>query len=436
MSKDLELAQSLVFQFIEQGKTPNEVQSLIRERGFIGSREQVSKLVWDAVRGQQLLYTPDHSTLIEDQATDILSASWNDPAVHVLHTESASQLANTAAQNVIEQVCQKWETRLAAIKNHDTLKNVLTEDGVPNEISHAEAIKIGIAPGRTPNLFALHFAKHIRRRFELQRKALRDRRLKNTPALLPRMIMMHTTCGVLASGTADSNPNIYPYYFRDIRNPVCRFVSLPVPGLLTCNRWKRYKKADSGAVEDSLRWKGHLDYLIMSAGHFGYDHSSLCDYVHNCFYEPTGVDSALDFPYGTSDVHDSWRRTMKALKDAGCIADVMWRPISKDGPINDHKLKIEGSSKGGKAIRVPTMFELEEVPDMISGKVANDPITGEPLKTKVILLLAPCGGSGCKQSKGAILSALSSNGKQYANEVFADHRTAQDFVDENSTVYQ
>jgi DNA-binding transcriptional regulator LsrR (DeoR family) len=91
--------------------------------------------------------------------------------------------------------------------------------------------------------------------------------------------------------------------------------------------------------------------------------------------------------------------SFKKLEEAGCVGDILWRPVGEHRP-------IEVATK----IRAMTLVELSELPRFIArGK-------------EVLLVLGSCGG--CDRPKGRLLRAiLNQKGQQLITHLVADSRT-------------
>jgi DNA-binding transcriptional regulator LsrR (DeoR family) len=88
------------------------------------------------------------------------------------------------------------------------------------------------------------------------------------------------------------------------------------------------------------------------------------------------------------------------LEERGCVGDVLWQPIDRDGPIPSDELEVG----------VMTLTRLGNLPlEIEEGK-------------KVLLVLGPCGL--CRSPRGDLLEALLSFEKRYLTHLVTDVRTA------------
>jgi DNA-binding transcriptional regulator LsrR (DeoR family) len=177
-----------------------------------------------------------------------------------------------------------------------------------------------------------------------------------------------------------TDPNTFFTYFTG--EPALQvqtgLMGLPAPGIV--------KSADFEAMRahsymrEAFKSIRDIDIVVTSAGsHWQEGHSS--------FY---------------SMLRKASPRTVEQLTDAGCIGDMMWRPLSRDGP-----LRVETE------MRTVTLMELCDLTDFI--KKGN----------AVLLLLGPCGT--CTGPKVDVLRAIL--GKQrLITHLVVDSRSARGFL--------
>jgi DNA-binding transcriptional regulator LsrR (DeoR family) len=177
-----------------------------------------------------------------------------------------------------------------------------------------------------------------------------------------------------------TDPNNFFTYFgaESVLQIQASFVGLPAPGIIHSTemanvRTISYMREAFDGVKD-------IDIIVTSAGgHWQEGHSS--------FYAMLKKASA---------------ETVKQLDDAGCIGDLMWRPLGRDGP-----LKIDTK------MRTMTLLEPGDLPGFVKRN-----------KT-VILLLGPCGY--CGKPKGDVLAAILAK-KNLITHLVADSRSVREML--------
>lgn len=202
---------------------------------------------------------------------------------------------------------------------------------------------------------------------------------------LPDRLYIHSLCAGLAFHDATSQPNAFFTYFN---SPAVRhaktevnFVGFPAPGLVRPAQVRELRD-EYDDVRYAFEQKEKIQIVVTSAG--------------GCW---TKGHSALHKMYLASSPS-----SIETLNKANCIGDMMWRPLGNQGPI---KVKTEK--------RAMTLFELEELPDVIEeGK-------------RVILCVAPCGQ--CGTHKGSILKTIMGYGEHhYITHLVADSLSVRNLM--------
>jgi DNA-binding transcriptional regulator LsrR (DeoR family) len=180
-----------------------------------------------------------------------------------------------------------------------------------------------------------------------------------------------------------SDPNAFFTYFTDEPTLQVSFVNLLAPGFVTTTEWSALREFE--AIKEAFRRAADLDILVTSAGaHWGKKCSRLRQ-----LYNEQGLEE-----------------TLEALEKAGTIGDLLWRPISKDGPV-----EVEAK------MRALTVLDLPDLPQRIKAGC------------KVVLALGPCGS--CRLPKGDILRTVLGWKQHYVTHAVVDSRTAQEALTGN-----
>ena len=97
------------------------------------------------------------------------------------------------------------------------------------------------------------------------------------------------------------------------------------------------------------------------------------------------------------------QKSVRALESAGCVGDILWRPIAEDGPIEEET-----------EIRALTLIELGELESFIQrGK-------------RVLLMLAPCGR--CHAPKGRLLRCVLKQDRTLITDLVVDSRSVAQMI--------
>lgn len=232
-----------------------------------------------------------------------------------------------------------------------------------------ERVHIGLGGGRTVNRVAASLARSLRQRFEIPPLTLH--------AMTPGFDVFHPrTAPIFSFG-----------YFADLR-PTVEEVGLFAPTAVPCGSYQ--EETSRPGIADSFEARKEVDIVITSCAHAGDKHGEL-----NVFMEHAA--------------RDDGDQTEKALKEAGWIGDVGYRPYSEQGPI-----ELE------EGMRSVSLFEIE---DLVR-------LAGDAPNKHVVLIATPCGV--CGRTKAGALEPLLTRQDTLKlwNHLFLDTRTARALMPE------
>lgn len=176
------------------------------------------------------------------------------------------------------------------------------------------------------------------------------------------------------------------------------------------------------AFFDELAERGNIEYWTLMVDPFvkwsNFKKVKESEYFAEAFQQAGEIDivittlaSAKEDPHGLlvrfMDLAPSWG--LRRLKEAGWIGDVLWRPYSRTGPIEENT-----------AIRVPTLFELRDLVDL-----ARKP------EKHVILVAGPCATCG-KSKAEALRPLLIEPSLRVCNHLVTDLTTARELLENES----
>lgn len=224
-----------------------------------------------------------------------------------------------------------------------------------------DKVHIGFAGGHAMRKVAQHFAGLLG---------------QPTPGL-PKTIVFHSMAAGFEVGDPSTSPNSFcSYLLNDPRiQAEIEFVGLYAPALVKTAQLGNLKSLH--AIGVAFGQSRELDIIVTSASLWSDEHSMLHKYM------------------GRSE------SDLSKLETAGCIGDMLWRPIGEAGPI---ETKTD--------IRAMTLVELSDLPDSIKkGK-------------HVVLVLGPCGG--CHQPKTEMLKLMLKLDPPLITHLVVDSRSARD----------
>ncbi len=184
-------------------------------------------------------------------------------------------------------------------------------------------------------------------------------KLKEPRENLPKKIVFHAVVAGFNITDPSTDPNGFFTYFAGDSALLVKtaFMGLPAPGIAFTSEMGKLRS--NPYMSKAIACIKDIDIVVTSVGgHFQEGHSGF----HSMF----------------STVSP---RTVEQLIKAGCIGDMSWRPLGKEGPL---EVKTE--------MRTVTLLELGDLPQFIKrGK-------------SVLLLVGPCGD--CGGPKDEVLRAI------------------------------
>jgi DNA-binding transcriptional regulator LsrR (DeoR family) len=192
---------------------------------------------------------------------------------------------------------------------------------------------------------------------------------------LPKKIVFHALVSGFDPFEPTTAPNaFFTYFVKDLAMQVdTGFVSLHAPALVRSGRFEELKTLEG--IREAYQCVDQIDIIATSASGWSDEHSMHHNYMKNS------------------------PKSLKMLQEAGCVGDMLWRPLSDAGPI---ELNTE--------IRAMTVLELPDLEKFIQqGK-------------HVLLALGPC--SLCHAPKTDILRAILNQPKRLITHLVVDSRSA------------
>ncbi len=328
-----------VCKYFCRGMPVAEIKSTVKEKlGIVLKREDPYRLINFAAQRGWLSYHPPLAYELGDQIQE--RCKWL-KQVRVVRTGVSDDVSVRVAQMLLEHVCSLMEAQPLRAEVH-----------------------IGFAGGRSLRKAARHFAEMLREPREH----------------LPKKIVFHAIVAGFIVADPLTDPNGFFNYFAG--EPALQvqtsFVGLPAPGIV-----KSAEMADLRTIpymRESFDCVRDIDIMVTSAGgHWQEGHSSFSTML------------SMASP-----------RTVEQLNEAGCIGDMMWRPLGRKGPL---EIVTE--------MRTVTLVELGDLPAFTRRGRA------------VLLLLGPCGR--CGGPKGDILAAVLAR-PNLITHLVVDSRTAREYL--------
>ncbi len=205
------------------------------------------------------------------------------------------------------------------------------------------------------------------------------RELCEPRAKLPKAICFHALAGGFDPGDPTTNPNAFFNYFvrEDIADVTIEFHGLSAPDIVPSDKSVLFEEVDD--ISRAMDAVKYIDFIVTSGASWQDPHSAL-----------------------RKRMEDS-KESFDVLEKSGCVGDILWRPLSRGGPITTPTLQ-----------RAMTLVDLSDLRALIAkGK-------------RVLLMLSPCGL--CHRPKGDLLDCVLNLEEPLITDLVVDSRSARQML--------
>jgi DNA-binding transcriptional regulator LsrR (DeoR family) len=229
-----------------------------------------------------------------------------------------------------------------------------------------EEIHIGFAGGRTLRKVAKRFAELLQ---------------EPSPSN-PQRIVIHAMVAAFNEDDFEADPNNFVTYFEQDRTPVrVGLIRMPAPGIVETKLWQTLREFE--AIRQVYADAAKLHIIVSSGGTWDDEHSTLATYMRQI------------------ERHD-----VEQLKMMGVVGDLLWQPLSQEGPIDIVPERFR--------FRANTLMELRDMPGFISRG------------GRVLLVLGACGE--CEQPKGTLLDVILGTEPTLVTDLVTDSPTVNNLL--------
>lgn len=206
--------------------------------------------------------------------------------------------------------------------------------------------------------------------------------MSQRPPGMPKKLILHAMAAGFDVEDPMTAPTTFSAYFADDTGmPLAdKFVGLYAPTLMDRDEIDKMKSLEG--IEEALSQASQLDIVVTSASVWSDKHSLLRQHLES---KSPG--------------------SLKALQDRGCIGDMFWRPLNKQGPIEVPEERM----------RTLSLMELGQFPEFIRKG------------GQVLLVLGPCGE--CHLPKGEMMEAVLTMNAKLITHLVADSRTTREVIE-------
>lgn len=216
--------------------------------------------------------------------------------------------------------------------------------------------------------------------YALRTLAQRFARLLREPTPhLPKKIIFHAVVAGFDVYDPTTDPNAFFTYF--VNDPAMQvgtsFVGLHAPAMVETELLPRLR--DLAGIAEAYKHADEIEILVTSASCWKDEHSMLRKYMK------------------LADESE------EQLEREGCVGDMLWQPISRNGPIEPKTV-----------IRAMSIIDLSEVSEFVARK------------NHVLLVAGPCGE--CHAPRSEVLKAILDQEQQLITHLVVDSRCGSELV--------
>ena len=380
---------SLAAELFCQGKSPSQIQRQLSER-FEETirREEPYRLLQLAGALGYFIYRPP----LEERLGENLSDKWDLSGAYVVQTGVLADVASHAAKVLLDLIKQEWMVRRSGI----ALRGGRTEADGDEE---AGTVRIGLAGGRT-------VLKIVRALVELLKR--------EDPYKVPPVLGFHTACTGIDYHDPSTDPNAFMTHLLRVPGIDTRTFAVPyqAPPIMRPN--VRAMLEEEPDMRKAARLFEEVDILVTAGSSWRIKEICSSGEIRDAPDTGPVPDWDPDDPNPLNSIYSQLKALMlkrdkkgyRQLLKAGTVADMLWQPLTFNGPV-EFETKVQAM----------TLSPLKRIPDFIDrGK-------------KVLFVLGPYEGGFHKGD--VLLAALGAEADPGCSfpplftHLVCDHRTAR-----------
>ena len=332
---------AVLCEMLAEGKSADEMRNAVNRDWPELENLLTREDPWTLIRAAAFKKWLTFQAPIEDELASLLEAlyGWDKGTMTVVHSPHFNHVALHTAQKLL--------TDIRNFKKYHRL----------------ETVHIGFAGGRLLRQVAMELATLLREHS------------KNNPT----KIVFHAMVAAFGDDDFEADPNNFVTFF--LQEPLAvsiGFMPMAAPGIVETKL--RPQLRQFRGIRDVYKAAEGLNIIVSSGGDWKDEHSTAQNYL--------------------SRVN---QKDADALDSIPAIGDLLWQPVSDDGPID---------MDNDFTFRPNTLVDLNELPEAIKSG------------TQVLLALGPCGE--CGKPKGQLLDSILRYRPKLVTDVVTNSPTAYD----------
>ena len=381
---------SLAANLFCQGKSPSQIQKHLSERFEEATirREEPYRLLQLAAALGYFIYRPP----LQEQLGEDLTEEWDLSGAHVVQTGVLDDVTSRAAEVLLDLIQEEWAVRQSKIAPR---RERVEAD--PDE--EAGTIRIGLAGGRT-------VLRIVRALVELLKR--------EDPDDVPPALGFHTACTGIDYHDPSTDPNAFMTHLLRVPGLDTKTFAVPYQAPPIMRPDVRALLEEEPEMRRAAKLFKEVDILVTAGSSWRIMEISRSGEIRGAPDPGPDPDWDPDHPNPLNTIYSQLKALMRKrdrrgynrLIKAGTVADMLWQPLTFNGPV-EFETKVQAM----------TLVPLKRIPDFIDeGK-------------KVLFVLGPYEGGFHKGD--VLLAALGAEAdagyspRPLFTHLVCDHRTAR-----------
>ena len=328
---------SLAAELFCQGKSPSQIQRELSER-FEETirREEPYRLLQLAGALGYFIYRPP----LEEGLGEKLSDKWDLSGAYVVQTGVLGDVASRAAEVLLDLIQQEWMVKRSGIAPRGGRMEADRDEEVGT-------VRIGLAGGRT-------VLKIVRALVELLKR--------EDPYKVPPVLGFHTACTGIDYHDPSTDPNAFTTHLLRVPGIDTRTFAVPYQAPPIMRPDVRAMLEEEPDMRKAARLFKDVDILVTAGSSWRIKEISSSGEIRKAPDPVPDPDWDPDHPNPLNTIYSQLKALMlkrdkkgyNRLLKAGTVADMLWQPLTFNGPV-EFETKVQAM----------TLSPLKRIPDFI-----------------------------------------------------------------------